>query len=350
MAIGTTAAIIGASVIGAGASLASGAIGASAASSAGDTAAASANRAADLQYAAAQQTREDFEPFRLAGLEALNGDSGLMAFLGLDNGQGGPQAAPQQPAPYNPSLNTAAGSGQGGYFGGGTRGYDAGMRLQKSPQFDTQAYLNANPDVANSFYPGAQGFNNVDDYASAHWQTHGQSEGRSLGTPQGALTNVSGAIQGGQNQAQGGATGQPQNALTQSPTDLLRATPGYQFRFDEGMRAVNNQLSAAGLSNSGAAQRELTRVGQGYADQTYQSHVNNLMNVANIGTGSAAQISNAENSAAAGASNAIQAGGTAQANAALSRGSAYQNALGGVAGSAGWGLSQYGASQGWEGF
>jgi hypothetical protein len=46
-------------------------------------------------------------------------------------------------------------------------------------------------------------------------------------------------------------------------------TPGYQFRMDEGMRALQNQLAARGLSMSGAQLRGAQRYGQGLASEEY---------------------------------------------------------------------------------
>lgn len=86
--IGTTAAIIGASVIGAGASLASSSSASSAASKAAKTQAASADRAADLQHAQYLQTREDYAPWRTAGSAAVTRQADIMGLNGqpaMDN-------------------------------------------------------------------------------------------------------------------------------------------------------------------------------------------------------------------------------------------------------------------------
>lgn len=72
MAIGTTAAILGAAAIGAAGSLAAGAISAGAASSAAAAQERSANKALDVQQQASQQAREDALPWLKAGEDALD--------------------------------------------------------------------------------------------------------------------------------------------------------------------------------------------------------------------------------------------------------------------------------------
>lgn len=82
--IGTTAAIIGAAALGAGASIISGNKAASAANNAANVQAAAANRAADLQHDEYLQTREDFAPWRAAGVNALGKQSDLMGLNGRE--------------------------------------------------------------------------------------------------------------------------------------------------------------------------------------------------------------------------------------------------------------------------
>ncbi len=350
-----TGGIIAASVLSAGAPIVGGSRQARAAREAGDISANAANRSADLQFQQFQQTRADFEPYRLAGLEALGGDNGLMALLGLNDNQAqtGPAAQPQSQG--NARLERQP----DGTYRPSVGGVQLAQNLPSAtPQsqggFDAQAYLSGNPDVLREgqrYLSGgdyghltAAGYPaSIEGYADYHANTFGRGEGRNIPT-YGARQTAPPITpaQPANNNALGGTR--------TDPTQALRNTPGYQFRVSEGLRGVNSSLAARGVLNSGAAQRELMRVGQGMADQTFQGRVNNLMNVANIGSGSAAQISNAGSAYAANAGNALQGGARAQAGAALNRGSAFNNALGGVAGAAGWGLRQHGAHQGWEGF
>jgi len=118
-----------------------------------------------------------------------------------------------------------------------------------------------------------------------------------------------------------------------TPADLSK-DPGYQFRLGEATRGVDRAMAARGLSNSGVALRELSRVNQGMASeesmnaynrdiQQRQNIFNMLSSLANTGQVTGQQLS-ASGSQYAGnvgqnlgqAANAIAAGkvGAAQAN------------------------------------
>jgi hypothetical protein len=57
----------------------------------------------------------------------------------------------------------------------------------------------------------------------------------------------------------------------------FQADPGYQFRKQEGEQALQRQLSAMGLGQSGAAVRRAMELNQGLADQAYQSSFDRWM-------------------------------------------------------------------------
>ena len=69
-------------------------------------------------------------------------------------------------------------------------------------------------------------------------------------------------------------------------------SPGYQFRFDEGLRASRYGQNAGGYLDSGRGLKELTQYGQGMASQDYQSYINNLMGLSGVGQASAGQSAN----------------------------------------------------------
>jgi hypothetical protein len=110
------------------------------------------------------------------------------------------------------------------------------------------------------------------------------------------------------------------------------ASPGYQFRFDEGQRGINANRAASGMMQSGDTLRALTRYGQDYASNEYNTQLNQLFSVAGLG-----QAATGQGNALAGqygaqvgannqnASNALQSSYGAQAN-------AWGNALQGVGG------------------
>lgn len=69
-------------------------------------------------------------------------------------------------------------------------------------------------------------------------------------------------------------------------SETLAQTPGYQFAEDRGLKAVNNQLAARGLSGSpGAVSKGAADFTTGLASGTWQNVVNALQNLFSSGTG-----------------------------------------------------------------
>ena len=116
-------------------------------------------------------------------------------------------------------------------------------------------------------------------------------------------------------------------------------SPGYQFRLEEGTRAIDRSAAARGRLMSGGTLRELTRYGQGLASAEFNSYANRLGDLAGIGS-SVATAGGQLGATAAGqvgvGSNAlagtIQAGGTAQASGIVGSSNAM---LGGIQGAIG---------------
>lgn len=99
---------------------------------------------------------------------------------------------------------------------------------------------------------------------------------------------------------------------------VFTASPGYQYRFNEGIRGVDRGAAARGLLHSGAAVKAEENVGQGLASQEFGNYTNTLMGIA--GTGQQA----ANTSAAAGQSSA-NAISQAYGQAGNARASSYAN-------------------------
>lgn len=74
--------------------------------------------------------------------------------------------------------------------------------------------------------------------------------------------------------------------------DYLRSSPGYSFRFDEGVRGVDASGSARGDMLSGAQKKRLAEFGQGLASQEYGNEFSRLMQLAGIGQNAATAKSN----------------------------------------------------------
>lgn len=69
----------------------------------------------------------------------------------------------------------------------------------------------------------------------------------------------------------------------QAAIDAFKAGPGFQFALKQGMRSAQMGAAGAGLTGSGAEQRELQRTGQGLAEQEYGGFQNRLGALAGMG-------------------------------------------------------------------
>jgi len=70
---------------------------------------------------------------------------------------------------------------------------------------------------------------------------------------------------------------------------LFTESPGYQFRVDEGQRALERSAAAKGSLQSGATLKALTKYGQGVAGQQYDQYLNRLQGLAQSGQNAATQ-------------------------------------------------------------
>ncbi len=114
--------------------------------------------------------------------------------------------------------------------------------------------------------------------------------------------------------------------------------PGYQFGQQQGMQALNNQLTARGMRNSGAALKAATRYGTDYATTKYDNafnreianrsaQLNPLQSVAGLGQTGASTVAGAgQNYANQVGANQIGLGNALGAS-TIAQGNAWGNAL-----------------------
>lgn len=116
----------------------------------------------------------------------------------------------------------------------------------------------------------------------------------------------------------------------------MTADPSYQFRFQQGVNALDSSAAARGKLLSGAQDKALQSYGQGMASeeysnaynralQNYNTNANTNLNVANIGRGAAGQTQNAIANYSSGAANTLANIGQAQATGAYNAGQAQAN-------------------------
>jgi len=106
----------------------------------------------------------------------------------------------------------------------------------------------------------------------------------------------------------------------------FETSPGYQFRFDQGMRAVERGAAARGLLRSGAAVKATQRFGEGLASSEYENFANRLASLAGVGQTATNATQAAGANAANNISDAYMKAGNARASAYLNTGNAISGA------------------------
>lgn len=106
------------------------------------------------------------------------------------------------------------------------------------------------------------------------------------------------------------------------------ASPGYDWRLSEGMRAVENSAASKGQLMSGGTLKDLTRFGQGLAADDYNDQFNRTMAVASGGQQAATSTANAASNYANAGSNILQNIGQAKASGYAGQNQAIQGTLG----------------------
>jgi hypothetical protein len=88
-----------------------------------------------------------------------------------------------------------------------------------------------------------------------------------------------------------GGLGLSGDAAQQSILEKFQNLPGYQFMYDEGLKAVNRSAAARGTTQSGGLLKELTQYGQGIANQEFGTYLDRLGQLAGMGQQTAGQAS-----------------------------------------------------------
>ncbi len=104
------------------------------------------------------------------------------------------------------------------------------------------------------------------------------------------------------------------------------ATPGYDFRFNQGIGAIDASAASKGNLMSGATQQALTQFGQGIASEEYGNHLNRLYGQMSSGQAAAGNQAAAGQNYATGMGNALGNLGNAQAAGAIAQGNAWSGA------------------------
>ena len=269
---------------------ASGLLGARSASKAAGAQAQSAQAQIDLQREIYQKTSRKFQPYYQAGNNAL---AAYMYEMGL-----GP-APTVGGTPLTIQRITQGGQGDvewGGNLSPRQKSMIQGYFAQNGVD------LNAGPNGGDTFLVGGKTFNTM-----AEAQKYAN-----------------------------------QNARGASEYQGFTATPGYQFRVDEGNNAINAMAGARGGLVSGATMQALQERGQNLATEEYGNYMNRLSGLTGMGMSAAGNQASAGANYASGASNALANQGNAQAAGYIGQSNAL---MGGI----NTGLNIYGYMQGLNG-
>jgi hypothetical protein len=164
---------------------------------------------------------------------------------------------------------------------------------------------------------------------------------RPLSTPQAAASPPAVPTGGGFGGIVGGFRGLSQRAGVQAAPanetatpvamtpgyDGFQASPGYEFRLSEGIKAAERSAAARGLLGSGGTLKAIQRYGEGLASSEYENYSNRLAALAGIGQTATNATSAAGQSAAQGISNATINAGNARASAYANTGSAINSGI-----------------------
>jgi hypothetical protein len=153
--------------------------------------------------------------------------------------------------------------------------------------------------------------------------------GTTYGVNYGQGSNVQGTPNGSYNaNAINPATGYPnENPGGQPGGYNFMTEPGYQFRFEEGQRALDRGAAARGGLLSGGYGRKAIRYGQGFASNEYANVYNRIANIAGLGQTAGGQAGQTALYGAGMMGNAAGNAGFARASGYAAQGDIWGNAI-----------------------
>lgn len=107
----------------------------------------------------------------------------------------------------------------------------------------------------------------------------------------------------------------------------VSSIPGYQFRLDEGLKAIERARSAGGTLASGRTMKEMGRYASDYAASEFNNEWNRIAQLANIGAGGQAAVINSRSNAGGNVANLLIGQGGTNATIAGSRNASLQGSI-----------------------
>lgn len=131
----------------------------------------------------------------------------------------------------------------------------------------------------------------------------------------------------------------PGTDLSKYDPYTFQADPGYEFRINEGMKALERGAAARGGLMSGGFARKALRYSQDYASNEYQNVYNRIASIAGFGQSATNASTNVIVGTGQNVGNALMNAGEARASGYVAQGNAWSNAINQIAGAYG-GLGQ----------
>lgn len=176
---------------------------------------------------------------------------------------------------------------------------------------DYAAYVRNSPDLMADVAKHQEFGGDLNAYGQWHYNTYGANEGRTLPTTGGVALPASGA--------------------SSDPYGGFTASPSYQFRLDEGLKAIERSAAARGNRLSGATMKAIDRYAANEASQEFGNYVSGLQSLAGVGQSANNTVAQAGQNYAANVGQAQTAAGNARASAYANTGNAINSTVGNLA-------------------
>lgn len=290
-------------------------------------AAAAAN---DIQLQMFEQSRQDLYPYRQSGYNALNAYNRAMGLPTV--GQDDPSAAeplfgggdrPMTEAELREAYQLVLGrdadpSGLNYYMTGGPKvgGEPGGIQHLNPVLGAASRHIGERSGLL-----GALGFGGDDGTRRSY--TFNEFLNATLTSDEYRQKVADGTIE-----AWDPARLQPQQEVQAAPEDRyggFYASPGYQFRMDEGIQALDRSAAARGRLLSGAQNKAINRYAQGTAANEFHDYTQRLAQIAGLGAQFEGQNANLMMAQGQAGANAARSIGDARASSYLSQGNTAGN-------------------------
>lgn len=158
----------------------------------------------------------------------------------------------------------------------------------------------------------------------------------------GAGTGGGAAGAGGADTSGGGVNSLlPGSRSMEEARNRFMTTPGYEFRVEEGIRALDRSAAARGGLGSGGYGRDLERFGQGIATEEFRHYADRLGDLAQRGQAAAGQTASAGMQSSGNIVNALTSGARAQGDYLSQAGTARASGYVGAANALNSGVNNY---------